>query len=244
MNIKAPKLRDSRKLIPELYPLGQMPSAILYRICAGIVYRVHTGRKDLTGDDWGDILADAVQGTHYAKPIGITDLATDTTAWSAKTIKANNPFTANNVRLISGRNSPDFSYGIEDPHDDIQKTGEAVLGIWNGRVDIAQSHHSRIRVNVLIRNYELTEFVMFEEYLEHFRISDYIWEENDRGNLEGFHRRTQDKCFTWQPHGSQFTIHSIVPTDALKFRLRKPPLLTKETALDNIGYDSSWIEII
>lgn len=242
--MRQPRLRDSRNLISELYPLGQMPQDILTKIGAGIVYRVHTGRKDITGDDWGDILAEAVGGTHFAKPVGITDLATDTTAWSAKTVKQKNPFNTSNVRLISGRNSPDFSYGIEDPHDDIQKTCDAVLGIWNGRVDIAQSHHSRIRVNVLVRNEDLTEFVMYEEYLEHFRISDYQWQENERGNLEGVNKNTGEKCFTWQPHGSQFTLHSIVPDDAIKFRLRRPPLLTQESALQNIGFDSSWIEIV
>lgn len=242
--MRQPRLRDSRNLISELYPLGQVPQDILTKIGAGIVYRIHTGRKDITGDDWGDILAEAVEGTHFAKPVGITDLATETTAWSAKTVKQKNPFNTSNVRLISGRNSPDFSYGIEDPHDDIQKTGDAVLGIWNGRVDIAQSHHSRIRVNVLVRNEDLTEFIMYEEYLEHFRISDYQWQENERGNLEGINKHTGEKCFTWQPHGSQFTIHSIVPDDAIKFRLRRPPLLTQDSALQNIGFDSSWIEII
>lgn len=30
------------------------------------------------------------------------------------------------VKLISGRCSPDYSYGITDPHKDVQKTGEAV----------------------------------------------------------------------------------------------------------------------
>lgn len=85
---------------------------------------------------------------------------------------------------------------------------------------------------------------MYEEYLEHFRISDYEWRENERGNLEGFHKRTGEKLFTWQPHGSQFTIHSIVPDDAIKFRVRRPPLLTQKTALENIGFDESWIEIL
>ena len=242
--MRQPHLRDSRNLISELYPLGQVPQRIITDIAKGIVYRVHTGRKDITGDDWGDILADAVGGEHYAKPVGITDLATETTAWSVKTVKANSPFTVANVRLISGRNSPDFSYGIEDPHDDVQKTGDAVLGIWNGRVDIAQAHHPRIRVNVLIRNCDLTDFVMYEEYLEHFRISNYEWKENERGNLEAFDKHTGEKSFTWQPHGSQFTVHSIVPDDAIKFRVKRPPLLTREIALENIGFDESWIEIL
>ena len=77
-----------------------------------------------------------------------------------------------------------------------------------------------------------------------FRISDYEWKENERGNFEAFHKRTNEKCFTWQPHGSQFTIHSVVPDDAIKFRVKRPPLLTQEIALENIGFDESWIEIL
>lgn len=38
-----------------------------------------------------------------------------------KTVKSTNPLNSQAVRLISGRCSPDYSYGIEDPHDDIQK---------------------------------------------------------------------------------------------------------------------------
>lgn len=242
--MKQPKLRDAHNLVTELYPLGQMPTEMIRKIGAGIVYRMYAGRKDITGDDFGDILAEAVQGTHLSSPLGLSDVVTDFMAWSAKTVKNTNPFNTKNVRLISGRNSPDFSYGIADPHDDIQKTGDAVLGIWNGRVDIAQAHHQRVRVIVLIRNNDCTEFVIYEEYLEHFRINEYVWKENDNSNFEGFNKRTNQKCFTWQPHGSQFTIHSIVPDDAIKFKVRRSPVLTQETALQNIGFDSSWVEIL
>lgn len=242
--MKQPKLRDSRNLVSEPYPLGQMPTEMITNIGAGIVYRIHTGRKDITGDDWGDILAEVAGGDHLAKPVGLADVAAPTMAWSAKTVKSRKPFAQNSVRLISGRNSPDFSYGIEDPHDDIQKTGEAVLGIWNGRVDIAQAHYPRVRVIVLIRNYECTEFVMYEEYLEHYRINDYEWRENAQNNFEGFDRHTGEKRFAWQPHGSQFTILSTVPADAIKFRVRRPPVLTQQTALEAIGFDPSWVEIL
>ncbi len=242
--MKQPKLRDSRYLVKELYSLGQIPKEVLAKIGAGIVFRLHTGRKDISGDDWGDILAEAVDGEHLAKPLGLSDVVTATMAWSAKTVKSAHPFTQLAVRLISGRNSPDYSYGIEDPHDDIQKTGDAVLGIWNGRVDIAQAHFPKIRVIVLIRNYECTEFTLYEELIERYKIQDYEWRENSQNNLEGYCKESNTKAFTWQPHGSQFTIHSVVPDSAIRFRLRRPPVLTQALALKNIGFDDHWIEIV
>lgn len=239
-----PKLRDSRKLSSEIYEIGNFPQEIITKIGGGIVFLLYTGRNDITGDDWGDIFAEAVGGVHLSSPIGIADVVKDAFAWSMKTVKSPNPFNGRSVRLISGRCSPDYSFGILDPHEDVQKTGEAVLAIWNSRVDIALSHYSQARVGVLIRNYNLDEFVLFEEYLEHFKISDYEWRENHHGNLEGFHKITKIKHFVWQPHGSQFTIIVDVPTDSVKFKLKRPEIMTKENALKQIGFDASWIEFV
>lgn len=242
--MKQPRLRDSRNLILELYPINKVPIELINKFGADIVYMLYTGRHDLTGNDWGDIFAKAVNGEHLSKPIGIVDVAKDKTAWSMKTVKATNPFNAKTVRLISGRCSPDYSYGIEDPHDDIQRTGEAVLSIWNSRVDIALNHYPRVRVCVLIRNTDMTSFSLYEEYLEHFNLSNYEWIENKNSNLEGINKHTGIKEFVWQPHGSQFTILSPVPEDAIKFKIKKPELLPQDEALASIGFDSSWIEII
>lgn len=242
--MKQPRLRDSRNLILELYPINKVPIELINKFGADIVYMLYTGRHDLTGNDWGDIFAKAVNGEHLSKPIGIVDVAKDKTAWSMKTVKATNPFNAKTVRLISGRCSPDYSYGIEDPHDDIQRTGEAVLSIWNSRVDIALNHYPRVRVCVLIRNNDMTSFSLYEEYLEHFNLSNYEWIENKNSNLEGINKHTGIKEFVWQPHGSQFTILSPVPEDAIKFKIKKPELLPQDEALASIGFDSSWIEII
>lgn len=242
--MKQPRLRDSRNLILELYPINKVPIELINKFGADIVYMLYTGRHDLTGNDWGDIFAKAVNGEHLSKPIGIVDVAKDKTAWSMKTVKATNPFNAKTVRLISGRCSPDYSYGIEDPHDDIQRTGEAVLSIWNSRVDIALNHYPRVRVCVLIRNNDMTSFSLYEEYLEHFNLSNYEWIENKNSNLEGINKHTGIKEFVWQPHGSQFTILSPVPEDAIKFKIKKPELLPQDEALSSIGFDSSWIEII
>lgn len=242
--MKQPRLRDSRNLILELYPINKVPIELINKFGADIVYMLYTGRHDLTGNDWGDIFAKAVNGEHLSKPIGIVDVAKDKTAWSMKTVKATNPFNAKTVRLISGKCSPDYSYGIEDPHDDIQRTGEAVLSIWNSRVDIALNHYPRVRVCVLIRNNDMTSFSLYEEYLEHFNLSNYEWIENKNSNLEGINKHTGIKEFVWQPHGSQFTILSPVPEDAIKFKIKKPELLPQDEALASIGFDSSWIEII
>lgn len=242
--MKQPRLRDSRNLIPELYPISQIPVEIINKVGADIVYMMYTGRKDLTGNDWGDIFAKAVGGTHFGSPVGVVDVAKDKTAWSMKTVKATNPFKSQSVRLISGRCSPDYSYGIEDPHDDIQRTGEAVLSIWNSRVDIAHSHYPCVRVNVLVRNNDLTEFTLFEEFLGQFNLSDFEWCENSNSNLEGINKYTGQKKFVWQPHGSQFTILSQVPNNALKFKVKRPEPLPQEVALASIGFDSTWIEIL
>ena len=144
-------------------------------------------------------------------PVGIADVVLGKMAWSMKTVKNASPFRCKNIRLISGRCSPDYSYGITDPHKDIQETGRDCL---------------------------------FEEENHRYRTSDYMWEVNSNGNLIGKEVETGRMCFTWQPHGSQFTIHTTVPDNAVKFRIKRPPSLAKEVILDSLGFDESWIEII
>ena len=90
-----------------------------------------------------------------------------------KTVKNANPFTCKNIRLISGRCSPDYSYGITDPHKDVQRTGEAVLGIWNERVNIAHDHYSQTRTAILVRSNDLLSYSLFEEETQRYRTTDY-----------------------------------------------------------------------
>ncbi len=161
-----------------------------------------------------------------------------------KTVKHASPFSARTVRLISGRCSPDYSYGITDPHKDIQKTGRAVLGIWNERINIAQDYFNPLRTSVLIRSTDLLSYCIFEEENHRYATNEYIWETNSNGNLVGKSVETGETCFTWQPHGSQFTIHSKVPANALKFRIRRPPMLAKDDILKAIDFDNSWVDII
>ncbi len=240
-----PKLKDSHKLTAsELYPLNEIPKEIITKIAGSFVYLMYVGRKDISGDDFGDAFAQAIGGEHLASPVGIADVVKDKMAWSMKTVKVSNPFKANVVRLISGRCSPDYSYGITDPHEDIQLTGRAVLGIWNERVNIAQDNYSQVRTSVLIRNNELNQYVIFEEENHRYATNNYVWEANNNGNLIGRDVSTGEHCFTWQPHGSQFTIIERVPETAVKFELKIPPKISQEAILKSIQFDESWVRII
>ncbi len=239
-----PRLRDSKHLSTKtLYPLNIIPQEIITKIGGYLVYLLYIGRKDVSGNDWGDAFADSIAGVHLDSPVGIADVILDKNCWSAKTVKVKDPFSVSNVRLISGRCSPDYSYGITDPHKDVQKTGEAVLSIWNERINIATDHYSSVRTAVLVRSYDCLSYRLFEEETQRFRTTDYNWEVNSNGNLVGLDHSGR-LCFTWQPHGSQFTIHTEVPNSAIKFQIKQPPTITKTDVLKVVEFDESWVQII
>lgn len=243
--MRHPKLRDSEKLVTrEPYPLNEIPDDVVIGIARQLICQLYVGRKDLTGRDWGDIFAEAVGGIHLDSPLGIADVVLGKMAWSMKTVKTESPYTVKNVRLISGRCSPDYSYGITDPHENIQNTGRAVLGIWNERVNLAHDVYNPVRTAVLIRSNDCLSYCLYEEDTNRFRSSDYVWEENRNGNLIGKDIASGLTRFTWQPHGSQFTIHEAVPSNAIKFRIAPPPVLSKKEILEIIGFNPSWVEII
>jgi hypothetical protein len=203
------------------------------------------GHADLTGDDFGTIFANAIDGTHLSSPLGIADVILDGNAWSVKTVKAGKPFTQKTVRLISGRNSPDYSLGIENPHTDIQATGKAILAVWNARVNESLGEHDDLRVAVLIRNFETKEFVIFEENAVRLAADDFRWQKNKSGNFEGFDIATGEHKFTWQPHGSQFTIIRHVPGSAVKFIINhNVPLIEPEHVLRLAKFNENWVEIV
>ena len=66
---------------------------------------------------------------------------------------------------------------------------------------------------------------------------------NANGNLIGLDRNGR-VCFTWQPHGSQFTIHTEVPESAIKFQIKQPPTISKADVLKVVEFDESWVQII
>jgi len=60
----------------------------------------------------------------------------------------------------------------------------------------------------------------------------------------GTDKRTSEHRFTWQPHGSQFTIIEDVPEKSLIIQIKKPPTLDKDKILQTFGFDNSRITII
>ena len=144
----------------------------------------------------------------------------------------------------SGRNSPVYSSGINDPFTNVQATGQSVLDIYNNRIEKARSDHKDMRLVVLVRNMETQEFTIFERPIAPLVVNNYQWKVNDRQNLEGFDGARH--AFTWQPHGSQFTIIEPVPEGATCFRITQKPksVIEMRHVLKWVGFKSDWIEIL
>jgi len=90
----------------------------------------------------------------------------------------------------------------------------------------------------------MLEAAVFEFETVLYRYENYWWQWNERNNLEGFRKDDNKHLFTWQPHGSQFTIIEDVPDDRLAIRIKKPPHVDRGGILKAIKFDESWIKII
>ncbi|GBU24964.1 hypothetical protein R83H12_01600 [Fibrobacteria bacterium R8-3-H12] len=119
-----------------------------------------------------------------------------------------------------------------------------MLGIWNERINIAKEKYEPLRTSILVRNFNSFEFLLFENETERFIVKNYIWKENKNGNLEGFDILSNKHVFTWQPHGSQFTILYDIPVSAKKFKIKHPPVLDFEKTMESIGFEQNWVTIL
>lgn len=240
------RLRDNAdRRSQEPYPLGEFPKSVIDSCAEYITYLLAVGRTNISGDDWGDAFARAIGGTHLNRPLGIADVTWKGMAFSTKTVSTTKRVVAegDKVSLISGRNSPTYSADISDPFADIQRTGDTVLRIWNQRVQIASDHYRPLRTVVLQRNMRDLSFTMFEEPLLQFDPHDYEWRLNSARNFQGFVRDSNIHRFTWQPHGSQFTIQARVPAEAVNFKLRRPPQPDIQEVLQAVDYQPSWVTV-
>lgn len=243
MSSKRPRLRGKAQARKSPYPLSEFPDDTVIGIARLIVHRLAVGHANITGDDFGTIFADAISGTHLDKPEGVTDVIWNGCSWSAKTVQAANPFKQKTVRLISGRNSLDYSYGIENVREDVAKSGEAVLRIWNQRVNQSLNQHDDLRVVVLVRNINTLEFTLFEYEAGRYVPGDYEWRLNKNNNFQGYDKGTNVHRFTWQPSGAQFTVIKSIPGSAYKFRItRHPGLVEPQHVLNLVGFKEDWVE--
>jgi hypothetical protein len=243
--MRDPKLRTVEKYRPP-FPLNHFPSDFALGLGREVVYHLatRTGAM-LEGTDWEQIFARLIGARWKPSNVGLDDVVLEQTAWGTKSVKNDNPATASRIRLISGRNSPVYSFGDREVSEcDPQELGGKVLSIWNERVGAIRKRYLHLRTAVLMKSDDLLELAVFEFDTVMFLESEYAWKWNVRNNLQGYHRDTSEHRFTWQPHGSQFTILEKIPSDRLAIRIKQPPILNQAEVLDALKFDASWIEII
>lgn len=227
----------------EPHPLNEFPASLIEGLAKRFVHLRAVGLSDMSGDQFSRIFSDAISGQEYGKPLGVADVAWNGCCWSVKTVKHKRPHTAPHCRLISGRNSPDYSAGISDPRADLERTGRAVLEVYNSRINEAREQHDDVRLVVLIRNMQSQEFTLFERPLVPVVVNNYTWGLTERNNLIGVEEG--EIAFTWQPHGSQFTVHEPIPRSATRFYIRKqPPTLTLEQVIRLAKFKPDWVQFV
>jgi hypothetical protein len=244
-NEKSPKLRTVNKTV-SAFPLNEFPKDFPFMLGKELIYLLASkGKAELEGSDWENIFANCIGAKWSPSNVGLDDVIMGNTAWGAKTVKSTNPAKQKQVRLISGRNSPVYSFGERiDTNDNPGLIGEHVLDIWNERVSSVREKFKHLHTVVLIKSNDLLEVVVFEFETIRYDNELYRWEWNKRKNLEGFDKKTNKHCFTWQPHGSQFTIFEDVPDKKLIIKIKQPEKLNKENILKALGFDKSWITVI
>ena len=245
MENKSPRLRTVNKSVPP-FPLNQFPKDFPFILGKELIYLLAAkGKPELEGSEWENIFATCIGAQWKPSNVGLDDVIFGNTAWGAKTVKSSNPASQKKVRLISGRNSPIYSFGERIDHDvDPSTIGKSVLEIWNERVSAIREKFQNLRTVVLIKSNDLSEVVVFEFDTIRYDPELFTWQWNKNNNLIGTAVKTSEHRFTWQPHGSQFTILEDVPAKSLIIRIKQPPVLDKEQILHALGFDSSWITVI
>lgn len=243
---KTPRLRTVNKSSPP-YLLNEFGKEFPYILGREVVYLLASkGKGILEGAEWEEIFAHCIGADWKPSNVGLDDVVLGNTAWGAKTVKSGVKDFQNlhKVRLISGRNSPVYSYGgAIDTSADPNLIGGQVLEIWNERVSSVREKYKNLRTVVLVKSDDLSQLAVFEFDTIRYdaELFDFRW--NERENLEGFNKSTKRKQFVWQPHGSQFTIIEEVPNNTLILKLKQPEPLNKDKVLKTIGFEKSWVTI-
>lgn len=242
-----PRLRTVNKAIPP-FELNKFPAQFIEKFASEIVYMLATKETmSLEGNEWEQIFAHCVGALWHPSNVGLDDIVLNNSCWGAKTVFASskNIQNQNFVRLISGRNSPIYSFGEGKIMEaDPNYIGHLVLSIWNERVSAVRQIFKFVRTVVLVKSKDFSEFIIFENNTTRYDPELYDFKWNDRGNLEGYAKSDDLHEFTWQPHGSQFTIIEQIPPDRIHLQIQKPKPLDKQMILTSLGFDRSWVKII
>ena len=244
--MREPRLRTVNKAVPP-FEVNKFPVKFIDTFARNIVYMMATKQAmSLEGNEWERIFAECVGAIWKPSNVGLDDVVLDNCCWGAKTVFAQTDIeTQAKVRLISGRNSPTYSYGIDKiTSADPNEIGKLVLEIWNERVSAVRQIYKFVRTVVLVKSKNYQDFLIFEFDTVRYDPELYYFAWNVRGNLEGYERSSNEHRFTWQPSGSQFTIIEKVPEKRLHINVKKPNLLEKEEVLKTLKFDKSWYSIV
>lgn len=238
-----PRLRTVNKAVPP-YPLNKFPSSFIEKFAEDVVYMLATkDAMSLEGNEWEQIFANCIGAVWHPSNVGLDDVILDNCCWSAKTVKSStNIQTQKTVRLISGRNSPTYSFGVDRITEaDPNTIGKMVLDIWNERVSGIRQYFKFARTVVLVKGPDYSEYLIFETETIRYDAEQYSFVWNPRGNLEGYTKENHNHKFTWQPHGSQFTIIEEIPDDRYHLKIKLPKKLDKQQVLETLHFDKTWV---
>lgn len=244
--MREPRLRTVNKAVPP-FEVNRFPAKFLDILARNIVYMLATKQSmSLEGNEWEQIFAECVGAKWTPSNVGLDDVVLGNCCWGAKTVFAQkNIEKQSKVRLISGRNSPTYSYGIDQiTSADPCEIGKLVLEIWNERVSAVREHYKFVRTVVLVKSKDYQDFLVFEFDTVRYDPELYYFAWNQRGNLEGYEKATDEHRFTWQPSGSQFTIIEKIPERRLHIQIKKPAPLDKAEVLKTLKFDKSWYSIV
>lgn len=160
-----PRLRTVNKAVPP-YAMNKFPAKFIERFAEEVVYMLSTKEAmSLEGDEWEQIFAYCVGAQWKPSNVGLDDVVLDNCCWSAKTVKSSraNIGLQKEVRLISGRNSPTYSFGEDKIIEaDPNHIGKLVLDIWNERVSGIRQYFKFARTVVLVKSNDYSEYLIFE----------------------------------------------------------------------------------
>jgi hypothetical protein len=196
-NNKSPKLRTVNKSV-SAFPLNEFPKDFPFLLGKELIYLLAAkGKPELEGSEWESIFATCIGADWKPSNVGLDDVIMGNTAWGVKTVKSTNPLTQKKVRLISGRNSPNYSFGERsDQKADPKLIGNLVLEIWNERVSAIREKFKHLRTVVLIKSNDLSKVLVFEFETIRNDYELYKWEWNERGNLIGTNIKNGEHVFT------------------------------------------------
>ena len=242
---KSPTLQTVEKHKPP-YPLNKFPRNFAIDLDKEVVFLLASrGQKTrLEGSDWEVIFARLVGAQWKLSNAGLDNIALEQTAWGAKTVKNRSPFRVSKI-LISGRNSPVYSFGdrkISELYPN--QSGENFLAIWNERVAGIRKLYRHVRTVVLIKSNDFLGLAAFEFETVIYPADQFWCQWNERNNLEGFNNSADQHIFTWQPHGSQFTIIENVSEGRLVIKIKEPPQLDRDAMLQSVRFDESWGQVL